>query len=532
MKDNAGSRKIQGAYKQTEAFLKRLCAVVSDRIDSISMRQTAAFAAILLVLSLLPLLLLGKYNVMCIDDYNYGLKVHDTWMTTGSFLQSVRAAWEHSMSYYQNWTGTYAASFIMALCPMNFRYETAFLVPVIMIGLLTASSFVFGKHILTRWFDCDRASAVFVMCMLLFLYYQVMESPFEGLYWYNGATNYILTHSVWFFTLTLILTGFWTKKRRMEVLCCIFAAVLSVIACGGNLITGLQAVIVMASLLLYAIIKNRGKIYLACVPFLTGGIGFLFNTMSPGSANRSMIDADLGYGAVKSVLLSFYHAVVYMIQWTPAVVIIGWLMLLPVLWKAVKKSGKKYSHPVFMTLGAYCLISAMFTPMLYALGYPGLARVDNIIQFVYYLCAVFVTAYWFGYFSHREQQSGQKAAAAIKNAGEAFGSFLEKTRGRMTIVCLLLVLVIWAFTANKNTYASISALRSLVNGDAQVYYAEAMERHGQYTDETVTDVVIKPYSRRPALFDFEDLNEDPEYWLNQAVRNYYHKTSVRLLEEQ
>ncbi len=532
MKDSAGSRKIQGAYKRTEVFLKRFCAVISDRIGSISTGQMAVFAAILLGLSLIPLLLLGKYNVMCIDDYDYGLKVHDTWMATGSFLQSVKTAWEHSMSHYRDWTGTYATSFIMALCPMNFRYDTAFLVPVIMIGLLTASSFVLGKHILTKWFGCDRASAVFVMCMLLFLYYQVMESPFEGLYWYNGATNYILTQSVWFFTLTLILMGFRTKKRQTEALCCIFAAVLAVIACGGNLITGLQAVIVMFSLLLYAIAKNRGKIYLACVPFLTGGIGFLFNTMSPGSANRSMIDADIGYGAVKSVLLSFYHAIVYMIQWTPAIVIIVWLMLLPVLWKAVKKSGKNFSHPVIMTLGAYCLISAMFTPMLYALGYPGLARVDNIIQFVYYLCAVFVTAYWFGYLSHREQQSGQKVAAAVKNAGEAFGSFLEKTRGRMTIVCLLLVLVIWVCTADKNTYASISALRSLVNGDAQVYYAEAMERHEQYTDETVTDVVITPHSRSPALFDFEDLNEDPEHWLNQAVKNYYHKTSVRLLEEQ
>ncbi|MCM1263661.1 MAG: hypothetical protein NC313_13185 [Butyrivibrio sp.] len=33
---------------------------------------------------MLPLLLLGRYNVMCIDDYAYGLLVHDTWTVAGS----------------------------------------------------------------------------------------------------------------------------------------------------------------------------------------------------------------------------------------------------------------------------------------------------------------------------------------------------------------------------------------------------------------------------------------------------------------
>ena len=45
----------------------------------------AVFAGILLVLSLIPILVLGRYSVMCIDDYDYGMQVHNTWITTGSF---------------------------------------------------------------------------------------------------------------------------------------------------------------------------------------------------------------------------------------------------------------------------------------------------------------------------------------------------------------------------------------------------------------------------------------------------------------
>ena len=101
----------------------------------------------------------------------------------------------------------------------------------------------------------------------------------------------------------------------------------------------------------------------------------------------------------------------------------------------------------------------------------------------------------------------------------------------MTAVCFCLMLLIWVLTADKNTYTSISALRSLVNGEAQTFYAEAMERHDIYIDEDIVDVEVKPYSAKPALFSFDDLSTDRENWLNLAVMQYYHKAYVKLAED-
>mgnify|MGYP004512922497 FL=1 len=101
----------------------------------------------------------------------------------------------------------------------------------------------------------------------------------------------------------------------------------------------------------------------------------------------------------------------------------------------------------------------------------------------------------------------------------------------MTAVFLLLTLVVWVFTADKNTYTGISAARSLGNGEAQTFYAEAMERYALYTDETVVNVEVQPFTRVPALFDFNDLTEDAGNWLNLAVQEYYHKATVRLVTE-
>lgn len=508
-------------------------------------KRTVAVAALFLLLSLLPLLVLGKYNVMCIDDYDYGRRVHDVWQATGSFGASLQEAWRQNMELYREWQGTYVSCFLMAMCPMNFRYDTAWVVPVLMIGMFAVSAFALGRHILVRWLGCEGQGASLCMILLIFMFYQVIEAPFEGIYWYNGSTHYVLMQSVWFFLLTLASESVWAENKGRAVLCCAAASVLAVIVGGGNLVTGLQAEILMVFLVGYVFWIERHKIAYVIAPFLVGTAGFLVNVLAPGNTARSSVDLDEGYGAVKAVLLSFYHMAVFAIRWTPLFAVLVWLALLPLLWKLAKASEQKFSHPFLVTAGAYCVLSAMFTPTLFAVGMVGLSRVDNIIQMTYYVAALLVTTYWLGYLSHRvgaaaaAKDSVLQDSTAAKNSGEmkdsaaaAFGLFLERTGGRMSAVCLILLLAVWMLTADKNTYTSISALRSLIKGEAQVFYEEAMERYALYTDEDFADVEVESYSEKPALFAFDDLSEDEGNWLNLAVANYYQKNSVKLISGQ
>lgn len=491
--------------------------------DSAAYDRRALFlAAGLLLLSLIPLLWLGKYNVMCIDDYDYGQRVHDVFLATGSFSVSVREAWRQNMDFYRDWQGTYISCFLMGMCPMNFNYEIAWVVPILMIGMFASSSFVLGRHILIRWLGCEKTGASLVMALLLFGFYQVMEAPFEGIYWYNGATHYVLMQSIWFFLLTLVSASLWAERKMKAAVCCAAAVVLSAIVGGGNLVTALQAEILMAFLVGYSFFQKRDRIAYVIVPFLMGSAGFLVNVLAPGNSRRGSMDVDEGYSAVKAIALSFYNTGVFAIRWTPVLVVLLWLAVLPLLWRHMKASEKDFSHPVLVTAGAYCVVSAMFTPTLFALGMVGLSRVDNIIQMTYYIAAFMVTAYWLGYFSHRKRQED--------GAAEALGLFLERAGNRMSVVCILLLLGVWVFTADKNTYTSISALRSVALGEAQTFYGESMDRHALYTDENLTEVEVAPYSLRPALFDFTDLSEDEGNWLNLAVARYYHKESVRCRE--
>lgn len=514
-------------YQKAVAALRSFGNALIKKINRIPMQRMAVYAAVLFVLSVIPLLLLGRYNIMCIDDYDYGRTVHDAWLATGSIWQSALTAFEQVKLVFMTIQGAYTSCFLMSMCPMNFRYDSAFIVPIVMIGMFAAASFCLGRQILIRWLGSDKPRAAFVMFVLLFMFYQIIEAPFEGIYWYNGSIHYIFMESLLFIELTLVSCAIWEEKKRKAAVCCAAAAIIAPIMEGSNLVTTLQAEILMLFLLIYVCVaknKKEKRLYVI-IPYLACTAGFLCNVLAPGHRVRAEVDVAMGYPPIPAVLLSFYYAVVFMVRWTSVFVVLVWLALLPILWQIGRKSGKSFKHPIWVTVGAFCIISAMFTPTLYGLGTVGLSRVDNIIQMVYYLSLILVTAYWLGWISHR---GGAEDNAKKARAGEQLGVFLEGTKNMMTVSFLFLVLVIWVFTADKNTYTSISALRSLVIGDGRAYYTEAMERHELYIDETVEDVVVAPFSMKPALFDFEDLSEDGSYWLNMAVTGYYHKHSVRL----
>ncbi|MDE6738467.1 MAG: hypothetical protein K2K07_05190, partial [Lachnospiraceae bacterium] len=69
-------KKENNIYIRFTGSLQSVCGRISARIDRIPMKRMTIYAGILLLLSLIPLLLLGRYNVMCIDDYDYGKQVH------------------------------------------------------------------------------------------------------------------------------------------------------------------------------------------------------------------------------------------------------------------------------------------------------------------------------------------------------------------------------------------------------------------------------------------------------------------------
>ena len=69
------------------------------------------------VFSIIPLLLVARYNHGWADDYSYGFLAYSAWKQTHSIWQIILAAAAQVKNSYFNWQGTYSGILFMAIQP-------------------------------------------------------------------------------------------------------------------------------------------------------------------------------------------------------------------------------------------------------------------------------------------------------------------------------------------------------------------------------------------------------------------------------
>lgn len=152
------------------------------------------------------------------------------------------AAWAKTVESYLNWQGTFSAIFLMALQPAVFSEKLYFLTTFIMLAAVVAGCFAFCRAFFSGVLGLDKHLGGIAAALLCLLYTQLLPSPVQGLYWFNGSVYYVLFHGLLLLALALGIGlvkkgGLW----RMALLC-----LLAVLIGGGNYVTALTAGILWA----------------------------------------------------------------------------------------------------------------------------------------------------------------------------------------------------------------------------------------------------------------------------------------------
>ena len=239
-----------------------------------------------------------------------------------------------------------------------------------------------------------------------------------------------------------------------------------------------------------------------------------------------------GMAPVKAILLSFVQAVQYTKEWiTPFFVVIV-LFLLPIMGKMIRESKKKYryAHPLIVWFFSFCLFAAGFAPSLYGVGNVDSGRIKNQLQSLFYLLIFFDIFYGLGWLARKTGEGEKEVYRDMHTVISVLGKYTAVLQG----IFFALVLLVFAGTSDKNTFSSVSALRSLANGEAKTYYAEAQERLTDYKNPDVTVVEVEPFSVKPHVLYFTDIVEEgePNYWINENIAAYYGKKKVILRKSQ
>lgn len=471
---------------------------------------------ILLVISLLPVIWLGRYNHPTGDDYHYGAATKQVLEETGSLFDTVRTAAAGVAYEYRNWQGTYSAMFLMYLPPNLFGDWAYRLFPGVLLLTFTGGIFYLLKPIFCHWMQCSRSLWILCSCVTAMLAIQTVPSQGESFYWYNGSMYY-----TGYLAATLFFFG-WIERWLITSKIRYFSYTLpaAVFLAGGNYVSLLPCILLLFTLAGILLVRHSrhsaGLIAILCLLLA----GFAVSACAPG--NRIRQSGMWQIPAWKAILKSLRQGFFYMRAW----INIWWLascaLLTPVFWRTYRNISFRFRYPLIVLAYLYGIFCSMSCPTFYTMNSTGPARVVAIVYYAFLFFSLAGYYYLLGYVHRRWEQrksnrdSGKRRLRHIPQG---------LRRSLCPGICFLLILIQCATGAASSCTVS-KAVRLLANGDAAAYEQEYQMRLEILMDDTVRDVVFSPYRHQPDMLYVGDLTGDPQEPTNARFAQYFHKNSV------
>jgi len=504
-------------------------------------KELSIFFTVLYVVSIVPMLIMGFFNFPSADDFSMMLQPHQKFVQTGNIFAVIGAAFAKALDLTLHYEGYFFSSFLTALGPNAYGPQFYFLVPFIILGMLTFGVCYFYNALFVKVFKTDKYLANTVAMITLIMMTQfISESSVrvEAFYWYCGAVNYVFTFGMAFFWLGLLIGCVYDeddkKKRARFIWACIWGFCLG----GANYMTSLELGI-CSFLLIVIVVLNRKKIVtlydadekmlrsfkLLIVPAVFNLVGFACSCFAPGNKTREA-EIESHYGPVKAVILSLYSTfdviIDKMMRWET---IVFMLILVIVFWKMGRNLRYRFEHPFVFTVFTYGMISANLTAPLFGVGNfdSGRMRALAWMDFVFFaVLTIFYVTVWV------RQYFDANRSSKADDGGEKFSVFSSST--------IMTLLLLWAFGSflciipSPHYYSATSCLYELATGNAESYRAQNKERLRILKDTSAETAVLKEYTEAPEILFYVDIDTigNDNYWINVKMAQYFEKKEVVL----
>lgn len=536
---------------------------------SCDLRRLSYLLIVIYALSLIPVLVIGKYDYPSADDFSMGLGTRLVYEATGSLLAVAGKILSETVRYYRTWIGYFTSCLFTTVSPATFGEAWYALTPAVILLALHVGVAVFFYALMEKALGMNRYARRCMTVLALFLMVQRMPEGslrVEAFYWYSGAGNYTLTFSAGLLYLAFYVLSVCGVRSRNRSLFLVLACILGFLAGGGNYLSALSFAVVSVLFAVYLVkMKTRqgenSRMGRLCVigsllPAAFYLCGFAVSCLSPG--NRIRGGEAEGYGALKSILLSLYYTLSYPLnQWMNWAVLLILALAGVIFWMgfaeiefsganakadgaaAPEKAGEtvrgaaapekagngaqavqlRFAAPFPAAVLAYGIVSCVVTPALYAQGNMDAGRIQSTFWLHAVLVLLLLEWYLVGGL-YRRFSKGQNASAAscLRNGA---GGFVR------AILLFFIVFSLLAVKGNPDFYTGTSAVSELLDGSAAQYGRENEERLRILKNSEEQDAVLPRYTVQPNLLYFEDVSEDPDDWINQKMSEYYGKNSIR-----
>lgn len=399
------------------------------------------------ILTLIPLYLIGRYDVPSADDYSESSVVKDSlsghttiWACTKAVVKSV---WNQITHAYLTHQGTFSVWALVSFCPLAFSEKTYWLVPLIFITLFVISVFYLTNKILHKILQMDGLDTVIISALVAFNMVQNIPYPAEGFYWWTGSMMYI-----GFTSLILLILGVLCEELKSEI--CkkhriIFLTIAAFWCGGGNYATAMLLTLVLFFITLYLFIYNRPKAK-RCLPvFIAALVAILITALAPGNANRLVREGFTSHiSAVEAIFLSFKLAIKCALKWFRVELLVSLIATALICYSSFQGRQLIFRFPLIFSAITFGIYSASFTPTALTYGGTGPGRLMDV-NFIALILFLFSNAiYYTGWLCMKGN--------ALPNTGGGGGTnhFHQKQAFIWSWLSLLWLEALCAYIAIKN----------------------------------------------------------------------------------
>ena len=475
-----------------------------------------------LILTLLPLIIVGLNARPCMDDLSFAgmssfyppAEADNTYyversvrqaVLSGNFFDTVKAVWYTVSDNYIEWQGTFSAIAVFALHPAVLFGETWYpLVMIFTLGLLLFSAALMCKTLFGKDWLLPCAG-------LTFLSVQWLPNLANGFFWWNGATFYTMFYSLSLLSLSAKIRLI-RSNRKHFMLKAILIAFLDFFIGGGNYITALINLEICACLIAvagaYCTNFKKRNLYVLTACFIAAAVGLMVSILAPGNAIRQSLLPKTD--AIQAILLSLKQAFFDIQQWTNPVVLAFLFMCIPIFWKLTEKTRYKFGYPALILAGTFLLFASGNTPPIYALSNAGNPKIRNIIYFLYLWFMLGNTYYITGWL-RRQFKIRQTPHFKLRPYYAA-----------------VLIFAAIAVKAGYSTSSFALCVDNLRSGVIKTFAQEYNRQLDMLLDDTMSNPTLEPYTVYPeslAAWD-EDFLIDPIVY---AI--YYEKSNIDILPQ-
>lgn len=485
-----------------------LCLVAKRKGMIIKMKKLCTVKVISMIilgalfLSLIPIVMAAFYSHPTSDDFGYSLNVYNAVNNGGNIIDILSAAIDKVITTYFTWQGTFSAVFIFSLQPAAFSDNLYFLTTIIILGMLIFSNIFFIQTVVVKLLKNKKEYGFIISGSILFMSIQFVIDKTEAFYWWNGSTYYSLFYSFSLIFFACIIRLYLSDNTHKKILFFIISSFLSIIIGGGNFTTALTTSVIMFLVEIYIIKTKAAKNYMYHIVFALLIISFLISMVAPGNNVRA--ESTQGMSVISSIFYSLFYSFTCISSWTQLPQIVLFLFLAPILYKISKSIKYDFKYPLLAIVLSFLVFATQLTPSLFAMSSIGSGRQVNIYYYFYYIVAIFDIFYICGWLNNKEK-------------------IIIKTRktNKLVLSIILFLTVIFSmgcFQYGIKKITTVDTTLALKNGTVIAYdsqYKDIIARIKSGENE-VNDI-----SCVPDFFKSLNLSEDPDYWVNKQLENYF-----------